>query len=226
MASAAGLSVGLPAATLRRDLPRTRVAVSLSAVRRRHPTRRQHPPDHPNDRGRKSYRAGRPRSPRLGTIKKVTGVFLAYASPVGRTLIDRELHLPHGWCDAAARRAEAGIAAGFGFATKPALSLRMLERAITAGLPARWVTADEAYGKDSKFQTWLQQHRKGYVLAVPRNQRVPTAAGSCRPDVLAATAPALAWKPRICCDGAKGPRLYDWALATCPALTTVTATGC
>lgn len=51
----------------------TQVAVSLSAVRRRHPTRRQHPPDHRNDRGRKSYRAGRPRSPRLGTIKKVTG---------------------------------------------------------------------------------------------------------------------------------------------------------
>ncbi|MFI7081634.1 transposase [Micromonospora sp. NPDC049903] len=68
---------------------------------------------------------------------------------------------------------------------------RMLERAITAGLPARWVTADEAYGQDSKFRTWLQQHRMGYVLAVPCNQRVPTTVGNSRPDVLAANAPAL-----------------------------------
>lgn len=111
------------------------------------------------------------------------GVFLAYASPQGRTLIDRELYLPRGWCDDAARREEAGVAANVGFATKPALGLRMLERAITAGLPARCVTADEAYGPDSKSRTWLQQHRMGYVLAVPCNQRVPTTVGSSRPDV-------------------------------------------
>lgn len=117
------------------------------------------------------------------------GAFLAYAGPHGRTLIDRELYLPRGWCDNLARREEAGIAASVGFATKPALGLRMLERAITAGLPARWVTADEAYGQDSKFRTWLQQQRIGYVLAVPRNQRVPTTVGNSRPDVLAGSLP-------------------------------------
>ncbi|MET7951636.1 IS701 family transposase [Micromonospora sp. NPDC005324] len=144
------------------------------------------------------------------------GVFLSYASPAGRTLIDRELYLPRGWCHDPARREEAGIAAGIGFATKPALGLRMLERAITAGLPARWVTGDEAYGQDSKFRTWLQQQRIGYVLAVPRNQRVPTTVGNSRPVVLAASAPALAWKRRSSGDGAKGPRLYDWAVASLP----------
>ncbi|WP_407664263.1 transposase [Micromonospora parastrephiae] len=61
--------------------------------------------------------------------------------------------MPCGWCDDPARREEAGIAANVGFATKPALGLRMVERAITAGLPARSVTADEAYGQDSKFRT-------------------------------------------------------------------------
>lgn len=70
------------------------------------------------------------------------GVFLAYASPVGRTLIDRELNLPSRWCDDLARREEAGIEAGVGFATKPALGLRMAERAVAAGLPARWMTAE------------------------------------------------------------------------------------
>jgi len=49
-----------------------------------------------------------------------------------------------------------------------------------------------------------------------RNQRVPTTAGNSRPDVFAANAPALAWKRRSCGDGAKGPRLYDWAVASLP----------
>ena len=35
-----------------------------------------------------------------------------------------------------------------------------------------------------------------------------------RADVLAAAAPAQAWKRLSAGDGAKGPRLYDWALAT------------
>jgi hypothetical protein len=33
---------------------------------------------------------------------------------------------------------------------------RVARRAVDAELPARWVTADEAYGKDSKFRLWLQ----------------------------------------------------------------------
>ncbi|WP_327034868.1 IS701 family transposase [Micromonospora ureilytica] len=151
------------------------------------------------------------------------GVFLAYASPGGRTLIDRELYLPRGWCDDPARREEAGIAASVGFATKPALGLRMLERAITAGLSASWVTADEAYGQDSKFRIWLQQHRMGFVLAVPHNQRVPTTVGNSRPDVLAANAPALAWKRRSCGAGAKGHDSMTGPWPPCPARSTDTA---
>lgn len=67
------------------------------------------------------------------------------------------------------RRREAGVADDVRFATKPAL--RMLARAVEAGLPAKWVTADEAYGNDAKFRLWLQERRVGYVLAVPSNQR-------------------------------------------------------
>ncbi|WP_425271363.1 transposase [Micromonospora arida] len=68
-----------------------------------------------------------------------------------------------------------------GFATKPALGLRMVECAITAGLPARWVTADEAYGQDSKFRTWLQQQPIGYVLAVPPQPAGPRLGASAWP---------------------------------------------
>jgi SRSO17 transposase len=144
------------------------------------------------------------------------GVFLAYASSKGRTLVDRELYLPRGWCEDQARRAEAGVDAQVRFATKPAQALGMILRAVEAGLPARWATADEAYGQDSKFRAGLQQAHLGYVVAVPRSQKIPTNTGSARADFLAAKAPALAWKRRSCGDGVKGPRLYDWAVASLP----------
>ena len=92
----------------------------------------------------------------------------------------------------------------------------MPQRALDAGMPARWVTADEAYGKDAKFRLWLQGRQMAYVLAVACNQKIPTNGGSARADALAAAAPALAWKRRSCGDGAKGPRLFDWAVATLP----------
>jgi SRSO17 transposase len=144
------------------------------------------------------------------------GVFLAYASSKGRTLIDRELYLPKRWCEDPARRAEAGIDETVRFATKPAQGLTMLERALDAGIPAKWVTADEAYGKDSKFRLGLQRRHVAYVLAVACNQKIPTETGGSRADTLAARAPDPAWKRRSCGDGVKGPRLYDWAVATLP----------
>jgi len=144
------------------------------------------------------------------------GVFLAYASSRGRALVDRALYLPQQWCADPDRRSEAGIDPAVRFATKPALALAMIEQALDAGMPASWVTADEAYGQDSKFRLGLQKRQVGYVLAVPRSQKVPTEGGAARADALAAAAPELAWKRRSCGDGAKGPRLYDWAVASLP----------
>jgi SRSO17 transposase len=149
------------------------------------------------------------------------GVFAAYASPRGRALIDAELYLPRSWADDRARCAEAGVPDQVGFATKPALAMSMLGRALDAGVPARWVTADEAYGQDHKFRRFCEQRRLSYVVAVPCSQSTGPGTGygntGSRADVLAAAAPAQAWKRLSAGDGANGPRLYDWALATCPA---------
>jgi len=70
------------------------------------------------------------------------GVFVAYASSRGRTLIDRALYLPQEWAEDTERRREAGVPPEVSFATKPELAQRMLQRARRAAVPAGWVTAD------------------------------------------------------------------------------------
>lgn len=144
------------------------------------------------------------------------GVFLAYASPLGRAMIDAELYLPKSWIEDRPRCREAGVPDDVEFATKPVLARLMLARALEAGLPVSWATADEAYGMDSKFRRFLEQYRVNYVVAVPKSQPVVmgTSSGDVRADTLVAGAPPEAWKRLSCGDGAKGPRLYDWALAT------------
>jgi SRSO17 transposase len=144
------------------------------------------------------------------------GMFLAYASPKGRALVDRELYLPKSWTEDPGRCRGAGVPGDVQFSSKTDLARVMLGRALDAGVPASWVTADEAYGKDGGFRGWLEQRRIGYVVAVPKSQAVAGDAGKSRADVLTGHAPAQAWKRRSCGNGSKGPRVYDWAAATLP----------
>ncbi len=96
-----------------------------------------------------------------------------------------------------------------GFLTKPKLGLAMLERAHAAGLPFAWVTADSVYGADHSLRRWLQEKELGYVLAVTRAQRL----GFDRVEEHASEVPPGSWHRLSAGDGAKGPRLYDWAYA-------------
>lgn len=137
------------------------------------------------------------------------GVFLGYASRYGRALIDRTLYLPEAWAADADRRAEAGIPDLARFATKPKLGVAMLERARAAGMPFAWVTADSVYGADHALRRWLQDHELGYVLTVTRAQRL----GFGRVEDLLAEVPGDGWHRLSAGDGAKGPRLHDWAYA-------------
>lgn len=74
------------------------------------------------------------------------GVFVAYASRFGQTLLDRALYLPASRTKDPERCQRAGIAPEVGFATKPELAQAMLERAFAAGVPASWVVGDSVYG--------------------------------------------------------------------------------
>jgi SRSO17 transposase len=142
------------------------------------------------------------------------GVFLAYATPAGRTLLDRELYLPKSWTDDRERCTEAGVPGSTGFATKPELAIGMLERALDAGVPAAWVTGDEAYGQVSALRRVLVERRMSYVLAVASNQRVhPAGGGEGRIDAAVAALDPRCWTTITVGAGAKGPRTYQWARA-------------
>jgi len=86
------------------------------------------------------------------------GVFLAYAPVHGHALIDRELYLPQCWAEDRDRCRDAGIPDETEFATRPRLAQAMISRAIEAGVPFGWFTADEAYGQARWLQAWLGEH--------------------------------------------------------------------
>ena len=136
------------------------------------------------------------------------GVFLVYASARGHTFLDRALYLPRSWTAQARRGRAAGIPATVGFATKPRLARQMLQRALEAGVPARWVTGDSVYGSDRQLRHFLESRHVAYVLGVTSNYPLrPYTAGA-----FAARLPKKAWQRRSAGAGSKGPRYYDWAL--------------
>jgi hypothetical protein len=161
------------------------------------------------------------------------GVFAAYASRKGYTLLDRRLYLPEEWFDAAHRERwqQCGIPETTRFTTKPALALEMLRAVVAAGtLRFRWVTCDEAFSRDTAFLDGVAAQQRWYYAEVPHDTQVwqtrpATAvpawtgrgrrpgqprvlAGEPAPqrvDQLAAAVAPDAWHPFVIKEGSKGP---------------------
>jgi SRSO17 transposase len=151
-----------------------------------------------------------------GTAGKVdnaqVAVYLAYAATAGHGVIDRELYLPQGWIDDPARCHAAGVPDQVGFATKPKLARVMLQRALDAGVPAGWVTADEVYGGSPALRGWLETRQVPYVLAVKCTEPLPSASGPPAPAArLAEHVPTACWLRVSAGQGAKGRRWYAWS---------------
>lgn len=142
------------------------------------------------------------------------GVFLAYASDVGTTFIDRELFLPREWANNEERRNQSCVPEDRIFLTKPQLAERMLERTFEAGVKPAWVTADTVYSS-GKVRQLLEERQQAYVLAVPANfmLRFIADSGLQQPRIaeLFKTLEPNAWKRLSAGSGSKGERLYDWA---------------
>ena len=158
--------------------------------------------------GSKSVGVQRQYSGTAGRIENCQiGVFLGYASRHGQALIDRALYLPGSWAQDQGRRQEAGVPEAVTFATKPKLGRQMLERALDAGVPCAFVTGDSVYGADSSLRRVIERRGRGYVLAVTSAQRLGRRAVSA----WAEDVPGTAWQRLSAGEGAKGPRIYDWA---------------
>jgi len=153
-----------------------------------------------------------------GSAGKVTncqiGVFAAYASRHGHAFIDRALYLPKPWASDSARRTAAHVPEEVGFATKPQLASRMIQRAIEANVPFAWVAADSVYGIGA-LEMDLRKAGKGYVLGVASTHQFsswlgkPVVSGTAEEIMLGLD--ASAWQRLSAGEGTKGPRLYDWA---------------
>lgn len=153
-----------------------------------------------------------------GSAGKITncqiGVFASYVSRHGHAFIDRALYLPKVWTDDPDRMTTAHVPPETGFATKPALAIKMIERAISANVPFAWVAADTVYGIGDVEKT-LRCAGKGYVLGVKSNHWVHSWA---KPQPVGGTAktitqdlPDTAWQRLSSGDGTKGARFHDWA---------------
>lgn len=170
-------------------------------------------------RGAKSAGVGRQYCGTTGQVENCqVGVFLAYVTAHGHSLIDRELYLPLDWCEDQQRCRAAGIPTSTRFHTKPELAVQMLARLQHAQLPIGWVVADTVYGSNPELRTWCERQHYSYVLAIPCNEPV----GILTPDgrrrrvevaqVEECLLSAQDWQRISMNQGTKGPRFFDWAL--------------
>jgi SRSO17 transposase len=152
-----------------------------------------------------------------GSAGKITncqiGVFAAYVGRHGHAFIDRALYLPKAWTQDAARMAAVHVPDGTVFATKPALAVAMIERAMAAAVPFAWVAADSVYGVGD-LEVALRRAGKGYVLGVNSNhqfrswQAQPPVAGTA--EEIAGSVDPARWQRLSAGDGTKGARLHEW----------------
>jgi len=152
-----------------------------------------------------------------GSAGKITncqiGVFAAYVSASGHAFIDRALYLPKSWTGDAARLAAAHVPESVTFATKPALAVSMIRRALAAHVPFSWVAADTVYGVGD-VEGVLRRACKGYVLGVKSSHYFGSWAGKppvsgTAEDIARNLAPD-AWRRLSAGEGTKGARLHDW----------------
>jgi SRSO17 transposase len=168
------------------------------------------------------------------------GVYVGYASRQGYTLLDRRLYLPHEWLDEKAytpRCRRWGVPADLMFKPKPTLGWDMLQAVHEAGsLRARWVTCDEAFGRDTAFLDQVAGLGLGYLAEVPHDTQVwqqrpatavPAWSGQGRKPTrarlvkgapaaksvvaVAESLPPERWSRQTIKEGRKGPLVADFA---------------
>jgi SRSO17 transposase len=176
----------------------------------------------------------------LGKVENCqVGVFGAYASRRGYTLVDHHLFLPEQWFDEEhlERWEKCGIPDSTTHKTKPELALEMLQAVVAQGsLRFQWVTCDELYGRNPNFLDGVAGLGHWYFAEVAHNTRVwrtrpqtavpewsgrggrPTKErllpGEATPQSVKEIADSLKpeeWQPYLIKEGSKGPMVAQFA---------------
>ena len=140
------------------------------------------------------------------------GVFASYKTTKGHALIDRELYIPEEWLKDKERCKKAGIPEKQEFLTKNQIAANIFNKFKEKGHTCSWVTADEAYGRDSGFAKVLDKAKQQYVLAIPKNLKIDSGLLILNADDLVQRQSPESWQRLSCGDGSKGKRVYDWLL--------------
>jgi SRSO17 transposase len=150
---------------------------------------------------------------RLGKVENCqVGVFLAYATNDGHTLVDRQLYLPRDWAADRQRRCKTHVPKTVVFQEGWRIALDLIDRS-AATLPHGWITGDDEFGRATEFRAELRSRHERYVLDVPANTQVrevtlrrdgkrPPFEGA---EHWAARQPASRWKTLTIRAGTKGP---------------------
>jgi SRSO17 transposase len=176
----------------------------------------------------------------LGKVENCqVGVFGAYVSRHGYTLVDHCLFLPEEWFedDHRDRWEKCGIPEGTTFRSKPELALERLQAVVAHGaFRFQWVTCDETYGRSPDFLDGVADLGRWYFAEVPHNTRlwqtrpetaVPQWSGRGqrptkerllpgepepeRVDAIAAGLGPEEWRPYQIKEGSKGPMVAQFA---------------
>ena len=92
------------------------------------------------------------------------------------------------------------------FQTKPQLARKMLKKAFTNGITAKWITGDEVYGDNGELRHWLESENRSYVLATSCSSYVSKGFEQLRVDDLVKT---VSLRERLSAgEGSKGHRWH------------------
>ncbi len=112
----------------------------------------------------------------------VVSVHLAYVARGFHALLDADLYVSEGWLADPERCRAAGIPDEVGYRPKWRIALDLLRHALGNGVPLRYLTADEAYGRCGRFRSEADELGLVYVVEAPCS----LSGWTKRPRVLAA----------------------------------------
>jgi len=99
-------------------------------------------------------------------------VSLSFATEQASLPIAWRLYLPEMWAQDRKRRKETGIPREVTFATKPAIALQQIRKAVEEEVTTAPVLADAAYGNDGRFREGLTELGLEYVVGVQKSTTV------------------------------------------------------